>query len=434
MNKRIITIIISICFFAAIVFLAFNKHGKTGYCNYHSEIWADKAGYYVYLPLVFKYSLNPENFPDSIDIKTGYGFKPDYKNGKVITKYSYGVSLLQLPFYLIADNIAEPMGYQSDGFSPVYQKIINLSSVFYLFLGMFFLSRFLRYYFKKSILYTTLAIIFLGTNLFYYSIDETGMSHVYSFSLFCIFLFILKKTAFFTNNKIGFIILAGFVAGLIVLIRPTSIIFLSSFFFLDVAGRKDLLIRIKTIFNPKIFLPLLLCAVLVFIPHFIYLKYAYGSLFSYSYQNEGFFWLRPKILQLWLSPNNGLLLYTPLYIVIIGSLIYMIKKNIENGIFILALFLLISYIFSCWWDWSFGCGFGGRSFVEYIALFSIPVAHLINKLFLSRKIILIVCFSIIFLACIFYNLKMTYSYDKCFYGKGDWDWKTYKELFLSPTK
>jgi hypothetical protein len=41
------------------------------------------------------------NFLDSIDILTGDGFS--LRNGKVITKYTYGVSLLQFPFYLTAD-------------------------------------------------------------------------------------------------------------------------------------------------------------------------------------------------------------------------------------------------------------------------------------------------------------------------------------------
>ena len=128
-----------LCFFGATIFLTFNRHSKSGQFNYHSEIWADKAGYYVYLPAAFKFNFNPENFPDSIDVKTGNGFKLDNRNDKVVTKYTYGVALLQTPFFCLAELLAGPLNFKDDGFSSIYHWSINLASVSYLFLGLFFL-------------------------------------------------------------------------------------------------------------------------------------------------------------------------------------------------------------------------------------------------------------------------------------------------------
>ena len=99
----------------------------------------------------------------------------------------------------------------------------------------------------------------------------------------------------------------------------------------------------------------------------------------------------------------------------------------------LLIFGLISYVFSCWWDWSFGCSFGGRNFVEYLALFSIPVAFLFQKVSLLSKP-KIVGFWIIVILFIGVNMKLIYSYDECFEGARDWDWQSYIHLVLSPTK
>jgi len=186
MKNRYIYWIGLVLFFGVLLFLTFNKHSKSGYFNYHSEIWADKAGYYSYLPAALRFKFNPDNFPDSIDHKTGNGFNLDYKNKKVRTKYTYGVALLQLPFFCIADVLSNPLNFESNGFSPIYHWCINVASIFYLMLGLIFLFLFLKTSFGTQTSFLVTISIFLGTNLFYYSIDETGMSHIYSFFLFFI--------------------------------------------------------------------------------------------------------------------------------------------------------------------------------------------------------------------------------------------------------
>ena len=183
-TERKFLYLVLILLLGIMIFLTLNRHSKSGYYNYHSEIWADKAGYYVYLPATFKYAFNPDEFPDSMDVRTGYGFSLDLKDHKIRTKYTCGVALMQIPFYFLADVLTTPLHQKADGFSPVYHRAVNVAAVFYLLAGILFLYLFLRNYFKISVTVLVLASLVLGTNLYYYAIDETGMSHVYSFALF----------------------------------------------------------------------------------------------------------------------------------------------------------------------------------------------------------------------------------------------------------
>jgi hypothetical protein len=384
------------------------------------------------LPAVLKYNLNAVNFPKNIVRKTGYGFKLDYESGKVITKYTCGVAIMQLPFYLCADAITNYPKLEKDGFSFWYNKFIDVSAIFYLLFGLICLFYYLRYYFEKATVYFILTVIFLGTNLYYYSIDETGMSHVYSFSLFSLFLLVIRKTDYFSKMSTWHIAGVGILIGLIVLVRPSNILFAIVYFFLDVVNRDQIQIRIKNILRTKFFVICLLSISIAIIPQLIYWKYSYGNFITYSYGSETFEWFTPKLFQTWLAPNNGLFSYSPFYLFILLGCCFMLKSRISNGILSLSVFLLISYIFSCWWDRSFGCSFGARSYVEYLTLFCLPVGYLQGKVKNFSKGVRI-GFYILTLFFICFNLKLTYSYDGCFYG-GNWDWERYFYLVTGPTK
>lgn len=420
-------------FIALALFLTFNRHSKSGYFNYHSEIWADKSGYYIYLPATIIYGFNPEAYPAGISDSLGNGFQLDYENNKVRTKYFSGVAILQLPFFMSAHILAKPLGFEPNGFSPIYHWVLNVAAVFYLLLAFVFLKKFLSRDFKKGTIWLVLLVLFVGTNLYYYAIDETVMSHVYSFFLFSIFLFLIRKTKYLKHSLLVDRILFGLICGLIVLTRPSNIIFLSVFLFLDIRNSNDIINRLNFVLRLPVLIPVLLSAFIVWIPQLIYWYYLDGSIISYTYKGEGFFWSDPQLFQTWFSPLNGLFLYSPFYLLIVVALIYMVFTKQQNGIYISVLFILISYVFSCWWDWSFGCSFGGRNFVEYLAIFSIPVAFLFQKIN-SLSTPKIIGFWVIVILLIGVNLKLIYTYDECFEGTRNWDWRSYQQLLISPTK
>ncbi|HVA99077.1 MAG TPA: hypothetical protein VNG53_09295, partial [Bacteroidia bacterium] len=343
------------------IFLAFNMHSHDKYNNYHSVIWADAAGYYVYLPMWYIYGNNAKDFPANEDTITGNGFYYDKASNKIHTKYLCGVALMQTPFFITANYLAPLLGFKADGFSKIYHWSVMMAGIFYACLGLFFLYYFLnRFYLPIESFITTLAF-FVGTNLYYYSIDAQGMSHVYSFFLLSFFLYLIpffyeKPT---TKNSIGI----AFSFALMVFIRPTNFIVLFFFLFYNLLSWKQLRERIAFLkINFQLFLWMLLAAILIAIPQMIYWKQTFHRFITYSYSNESFiYWKNPHFIKLWFSTNNGLFLYAPLLLISIFGIFWMIKKAVSNGWIIGILFLTASYIFASWWCWWFGCSFGSRS-------------------------------------------------------------------------
>jgi hypothetical protein len=408
--------------FTTFLFLAFNKHSKDDYRSYHSVLWADASGYYIYNPIWFIYGNEYKNLPDSIRFKTGTGFSFNEKTGRIITKYTSGVAILQAPFFLVAHILSGPLGFVSDGFSPIYHRSIIIAGAFYGLLGLLFSFLFLKKYFSEKISIITVIIFFLSTNLYYYTLDASGFLHVYSF-------FLISVVAFFTcymkeRPEFKYILPLFIALALAVLIRPTNIILVLFVLFFGIAAQiQDFFLFFKN--HLKLCVISFILSLIIFIPQFIYWTQSFTSPIVYSYGEEGFtFLFTPKLIPVWFSPNNGLFPYAPiLFISTAGMLIAFLKKH-TNGIIITVIFLLSSYIFSSWWNYWFGCAMGARSFVEYYPLLMFPFASVIAQI--NTKIGIALVFVFCF-ACIWINMNIIYYYDGCFYG-GEWDWNTYFKL------
>ena len=109
----------------------------------------------------------------------------------------------------------------------------------------------------------------------------------------------------------------------------------------------------------------------------------------------------------------------------------MIYLGVKRIIFIryFVYFAVLVYVFSSWWSWDYGCSFGSRPMVEYLVIFAIPIVFFV-KLIFQQKMWLRILASVVGVVCIIYNLKMSYSYDDCFYGTHHWDWDAYIKILL----
>lgn len=415
------------------IFLALlinNRHHKTGTFNWMTPLWADQAGYYVYLPSLFIYDFDAKSFPEKIEEKTGFGFSLDQERGKVITRYTYGTALLQAPFFIFVHILAGILGRPQDGFSGIYHQVPNLAALFYSFLGLFFLWNFLLFYYRPRTVIFTLITIFFGTNLYYYAVDSTGMSHIYSFALFAIAAWLSKKMlSVELKTRTLYLIIWSFIFALIVLTRLTNILLFPFLFCLDCLSVSEFRQRVKRFFTSKEIIIMLVSFLIVFLPQFLYWKYVSGSFITDSYQGYGFSnWKSPKILELWFAPNNGMFLYSPFYSVALLGAVLMIIHRKFNGWLILLTFVVLTYVFASWFIFSFGCGFGSRNFVEYTVLFALPVGYLFSQI-IKYSMVKRIAISATVLILVVFNVNLIYAYPRCF-ENGDWDFQKYASFLV----
>lgn len=407
--------------------LSIKMHYGRGTFNWKSEIWADKAGYYMYLPATFFFHFDTKKVPQGLDEKTGYGFSVDRQKNVISTQYFYGVSLMVAPFFFSAHLYSKIAGrYEQDGFSDTFQKFSDIAAVFYLILGLFFLKKFLRHYFRESLQYFIILATFLGTNLFYYAMDDGLMSHVYSFFTVAFFLFAMKEFLM-DQTRYRYFLLMTIAFALMFIIRPTNCLVGLLFLFWDVSNRKEILSRIQQIISPRYLFPLLAIMFLLILPQLLYWKMVHGTFIYLKYGEKFIYWNHPKILEVWFSTLNGLIPWSPLILLYIAGMIFMVTRKIKNGIPILVMFLLISYMAASYRYWYFGCGHGHRAFVEFYPLFCIPFGFLADKIFTSANMARKVFFAFLMLFMIYMNIGLTIFGEKCFFGS-TWDWNQYSRV------
>jgi hypothetical protein len=411
--------------------LAWFFHKDSVKFNDRNELWSDRAGYYIYLPATFFYGFDARSMPADLDIATGGGFSLDTVKNKVDTKYTYGVALMIAPFFATAHLVSLVTGYADEnGFSMIYMRMMLLAAVVYLMLGLWFLHKFLVSYFSTSISLFVVVLIFFGTNLFYYSLPDGLMSHLYSFFLFSLFLFSLKK--FLKTNQYGYFLLICLSFSLAVLVRPTNIILGLAFLFLDAGNSAEVLKRLKQLLSPRYGLLFLVILFLIFLPQMVYWKYLSGSWLHFSYRDEGFVnWRSPKIAEVLFSPVNGLLTYTPMVIFMLAGLVMMFLQKRQNRWLITCMFVMVTMICASWKMWYFGCSYGQRSFIEYFTLLAIPLGWLLTGLFNNRFMLVKTVVFFLLLFTVYANIRYIaaiYRFDRCYYGS-TWDWDHYFRSF-----
>lgn len=396
------------------------------FTNFSCEICSDKAGYYMYLPAAFHMGFTAENYPQDFDHAHGDGFYLDRQQNKVITKFSCGVALLQAPFYAAGAVISKVFALQAAPYSYYYLFFISIGAALYSALGFFFCRKWLGYYTAPRYAFTIAAIAFSGTNLFYYTLDETLMSHLYSFTLFAGVLYGTK--AYKEKKQWKYFLLLATCFSFAVLIRPTNILFACCILLLDAGNLAGLAERLRLIFTIRNCAAGIFIFLLVTLPQLIYWKFAFGHYVVWSYKDEGFTnWDRPRLLTVWFSPQSGLFPYTPLLLFSFALAVFMAIKKIPNAWLVLFVFFAVSYMCAAWHNPFFGeCNFGKRPVVEYIPLLLFPLVYIFNAPFSKTAKQLTVA---IIILCIYYNQALFSAFDTCFFG-GTWDWKGFFALLV----
>ncbi len=356
--------------------------------NFNFRLWKepqkiianDVIDYYAYLPALFIYNdislvfkeKNGDFFGDKV-----WGFKQD--NGKYVLKMSAGLAIMYSPFFLLSHVYAISSEYPADGYSVPYAFGILFASLFYFLAGMLFLRKLLKLYFSDFTTNVVLLLIALATNVSNYIIREPGMSHTYSFFLFNAFMVLTHrwhKQANFKNS-----LLAGLVLGLISLVRPTNAVILLVFLFWNVVSVQTFREKLKLLTKQwKWLFVICIFTLIVWIPQFIYWKSVTGNWIHYSYNNEGFFFLKPRILSVLAGFRKGWLIYTPVMIFAFLGF-YRLFKTHRQLFWSLSIFTIFNiYLISSWWCWWYGGSFGHRAMIESYAIMAFPLAAYIQHM------------------------------------------------------
>lgn len=361
----------------------------------------DISGYHLYLPAVFIYNdLKTLSFFPDIDSKYHVGDYPWYgiaelDNGNRLNKYSMGMAIMELPFFLIAHcvNIIEDY-HPIDGYAQPYAYGSIISTIFWSALGLIYIRRLLKPYYSDNVIALTLIAIGFGTNLYAYNAYSQGLSHPYSFCLFAAGLFYTDQ--WYRSYKRSHLFLIALIAGLITIIRPLNGLFVIIPLFWRIANWEGIKARIH-LFASKwkvMAIAVLLFTSVLFIL-FGYWKYVTGNWLYYSYGKESFIWSSPRILQGLFGFRKGWFIYSPVvFIAMLGF--YRLWKTQKEIVPVFIVFLLIHiYATFSWWCWWYGGGFGARTLIDILPIMALPLGALCTGIFSKRHIILKTGFTVL---------------------------------------
>lgn len=383
---------------ALLTWLAWNTNApKMGFVLSNPS---DPLGYYQWLPGTF--------------LSTDWGSMPYVHilpDGKGLSLFTYGVGLLQAPFFLLALLYCKIVGIKATGFELPFVFARLMATSTYCALGLVLLFDILRHRIPRYMAWITLAVLLFATNLYYYTVHDGGMSHVYSFFLFA---WLLHSTLAMVERPNGRSLLSLFVCGtLIILVRPLNGIALLLPLFYGVPWRDALKDRLQWLVRfPSWSFAGMGLALLLVLPQLLYWKAQTGSylVFTYGAKGEGFFWWSPHLWDILFSHQGGWLLYHP---VMIGAMVMLLRGACSgrpayaDWRTILLVWVVAWYLIASWWNWWLGGSFGHRGFVEHYALLALPLAACVDALInWSRRFKWLLLVPAVFL--IFLNIRMSH--------------------------
>jgi hypothetical protein len=338
----------------------------------------DVSGYYMYLPAIFIYKdLKKLEFRDSIIQKyrpsPEFGQAFQHPSGNFVMKYSCGQALQYLPWFTIGHLLAKPLGYAPDGFSKPYQVAIGWGSLLVALLGLWFLRKNLLVYFSEKTTAITLLLLIFGSNYLNYSAFDGAMTHNWLFTLYC--LMIYSTIRFYQKPSYSWAICIGILVGWAALTRPTEIVAALIPALWGIGSFQSLKKRFLLLKNHflKYLLAAILCALVGSIQLF-YWKYVSGDWVVYSYQDQGFSWKHPHIMECLFSARAGWLTYSPMMVFSLLGFWALYKQKKTVFVATLLFSLIFMYITFAWDIWWYGGSLGQRAMVQSYPILAFPLA------------------------------------------------------------
>lgn len=399
--------------------------------NVSETIKSDGMGYYDYLPSLFIHhdlvrKDQPKDTAPHLYKRIEDTQVYNHYNGYMVNKYPCGTAILELPFFLKTWLSIPRNNLPSDGYQPEYHRSIFHAALAYLFLSIVFLRKLLlTYSINRWIIIILQLFMVLGTSVTNYVNFDASFSHV--FSLFAITSFLYFSRVFFQQHSIKHFLFASVMLGVIFTLRNPNLLIL--FFIPFISGSwQQLSSGVVFLFKNKA-IALLGVSIFICIASIqLVLWYVQtGDFFVYSYQGEGFNFLKPHFFDVLFSYKKGLFIYQPiLFVMLLGVVWLFVRRQFYLFLSWMLFFIVITYFISSWWVWSYGASFGMRVYIDFYAVFFIPFALMLNESRLWMKLV-VLTFGFI---CIPLNIIQSIQYKEYILHWGSMDKEKYWKVFL----
>lgn len=341
---------------------------------------ADGKGYYAYLPAAFIYQDFTYSFVDDMERKYypadgshAKAFRMEQPNGTVVNKCFPGTAVFYLPFFLIAVVISWIAGLPVDGYSIVFQWAIPVAQFFYFFLALFVLKKVFKQIGVRDWLSSVaLILIVFASNVYFYLVYDFTVTHVFGFFGASTVIFWTYK--FKSKSALKYIGYACAMLALLVIMRPTNALLVLVFPLVLNAGELKSLFKVSNWFKQGNFYWILFAVLIVCLAPVMW-KVQSGNWFVYSYGNEKIDLTQPHFWQFLFSYTKGWWLWTPFMFVAFcaGTAYFWLQSKWQGCVFFVGI-LGVVYIFSSWWIWTFGMGFGQRPMIDFYPLLIVGFA------------------------------------------------------------
>lgn len=383
--------------------------------GWKETIRSDARGYYGYLQAVFiRGDLGHEPF-NSTYVK--------YTRTGTLNKYYCGTSVLMAPWFGIGHAFAvNDPDSPKDGLSAYEQKAIGVGAWVYLLIGLLALRALFRAMgIRDAVIVWTLVALVLGTPLLQYAAMQPGWSHVYTFSAVAAFLLAIHRIS--TDASPRWMIGAGALLGLIVLIRPVNVLVVLAVPLVAANGLGALL---RTILQQRTTLLAALACIAVFAvqPALWYVQT--GNFYEYGYKGEGFHWTRPEVIKVLIGFRRGLFLWTPMMLLPTLAVPLLWRIDRVKSITAALYWAIITYVISSWWIWYYGGGFASRVYIDHYPVLVVPMVLVLHQWTGGRWLLV----RIFFVGSIALNLAQLWQYHHGFLHPESMDSAKYRYSFL----
>lgn len=350
----------------------------------------DVFGYYLYLPsLVIHHDPGLHDISWVIQVNDQYHASPSlYQISKTISgnwtiRFYSGIAIMYAPFFLAGHLYALFSRYPADGFSPPYEWAIIISGIFYTILAVWFMRKLLLEFFTDKITSMVMVLLFIGSNLFFFSTLGNDAPHVYIFALITILIYLTNR--WHRSPKLITAAGIGLLIGLISICRASGFltilipVFWGIFDFSSFKEKVRMLAR-----NYMHVLVLIASLILGVLPQILYWKVNTGD-FIYNAYNDpqsGFDFSNPRIMYVLFGFRKGFYIYSTMMIFATIGFIQLYKNNRKIFLAVLLFFLANVYLIA---SYSSLVSYGWRAFIEVHAILAIPLGYFCNSMVHYRK-------------------------------------------------